>query len=234
MSQISTTGQPRTSRRPQPESYTSPGLDLPTAARVFVRYPSLKLLAPLLAAAVLTRVLLAGWTYSDLIVAGVILALEPFTEWITHTTLLHWKPRRLGRLRLDPLAARKHRAHHRDPKRIDLVLIPFPVLVTSVVVGAGIFVVAAPSIRLAVTGMLTSYAMLLAYEWTHFLIHSSYRPRRWYYRYIWRAHRLHHFRNERYWFGVTVHLADHVLRTFPDKDAVPPSPTALTLGVEAA
>jgi sterol desaturase/sphingolipid hydroxylase (fatty acid hydroxylase superfamily) len=66
----------------------------------------------------------------------------------------------------------------------------------------------------------------------HFLIHSTYRPKGWYYRYIYRAHRLHHFRNENYWFGVTVHLGDHVLRTFPGKDDVPVSATAFTLGVE--
>jgi hypothetical protein len=76
--------------------------------------------------------------------------------------------------------------------------------------------------------------MFLAYEWIHFLIHSSYKPKRWYYRYVYKAHRLHHFRNENYWFGVTVHLADHVLRTFPEKDAVPVSPTAFTLGVDPA
>jgi sterol desaturase/sphingolipid hydroxylase (fatty acid hydroxylase superfamily) len=76
--------------------------------------------------------------------------------------------------------------------------------------------------------------MLFAYEWTHYLIHTSYRPKRRFYRYIWRAHRLHHFKNEHYWFGVTVHLADHVLRTFPAKEAVETSPTARTLGVEQA
>ena len=74
--------------------------------------------------------------------------------------------------------------------------------------------------------------MLLTYEWTHHLIHSSYRPRHRYYRSIWRAHRLHHYRNEHYWFGVTVNLADHVLRTFPARDEVPLSPTARSLGTE--
>jgi sterol desaturase/sphingolipid hydroxylase (fatty acid hydroxylase superfamily) len=76
--------------------------------------------------------------------------------------------------------------------------------------------------------------MLSVYEWTHFLIHSSYRPRRSVYRAIWRAHRLHHFRNERYWFGVTMHLGDRVLGTYPAKDAVPASLTARTLGVDVA
>lgn len=41
---------------------------------------------------------------------------------------------------------------------------------------------------------------------------------------------LHHFRNERYWFGITTHLADHVLGTFPAKEAVPVSSTCGTLG----
>ena len=76
--------------------------------------------------------------------------------------------------------------------------------------------------------------MFLAYEWTHYLIHSAYRPRSRLYRGIWRAHRLHHYRNERYWFGVTMHQADRILRTYPDKDAVPLSATARTLGVDAA
>ena len=76
--------------------------------------------------------------------------------------------------------------------------------------------------------------MLSAYEWTHFLIHSSYRPRHRVYRSMWRAHRLHHFRNENYWFGVTMHLGDRVLGTFPARDEVPVSQTSRTLGVEAA
>ena len=84
-----------------------------------------------------------------------------------------------------------------------------------------------------VTGLVSGYGMLLTYEWTHHLIHSSYRPKGRYYRSIWRSHRLHHYRNEQYWFGVTVNLADHVLRTFPARDEVPASPTARTLGVGA-
>jgi sterol desaturase/sphingolipid hydroxylase (fatty acid hydroxylase superfamily) len=51
---------------------------------------------------------------------------------------------------------------------------------------------------------------------------------------VWRAHRNHHYRNEHYWFGVTVHLADHLLGTFPEKTAVDASPTARTLGVDEA
>jgi hypothetical protein len=83
------------------------------------------------------------------------------------------------------------------------------------------------------SALLTAYAMLFVYEWTHFLIHSTYRPRHRIYRYVWRAHRNHHFRNEHYWFGVTMHLADHVLGTFPERSAVEVSATVRTLGIEA-
>jgi len=89
-----------------------------------------------------------------------------------------------------------------------------------------------PTVRLGVTGCVVSFAMLLTYEWAHHLIHSAYRPKGRYYRYISRAHRLHHFRNEHYWYGVTIHLGDHVLRTFPAKDDGPVSATAFTLGIE--
>ena len=38
--------------------------------------------------------------------------------------------------------------------------------------------------------------------------------------------------NERYWFGVTSTLGDHLLRTAPDHSTVPKSGTARTLGVD--
>jgi sterol desaturase/sphingolipid hydroxylase (fatty acid hydroxylase superfamily) len=75
-----------------------------------------------------------------------------------------------------------------------------------------------------------SYALLAIYEWCHFLIHTPYRPRGWYYRSIWRGHRLHHFKNEHYWFGVTSTLGDHLLRTAPEQSTVKKSGTARTLG----
>jgi hypothetical protein len=69
-------------------------------------------------------------------------------------------------------------------------------------------------------------AAVLAYDWTHFLIHTRYQPRTELYRRAWRNHRLHHYRNERYWLGVTSPIADVVLRTSPARDAVAVSPAA--------
>ena len=46
---------------------------------------------------------------------------------------------------------------------------------------------------------------------------------------IWRNHRLHHFKNEHYWHGITQTLADRVLGTDPDQRDVDRSATARTL-----
>jgi hypothetical protein len=226
-----TVDEPVRGREAQPDAYTAPGLTLPTAARVFVRTFSAKVLGPLVIASAALRLALGGWRWWDLGIAAIILGFQPFTEWLIHVFILHFKPRRVGPLTVDPLGSRRHRQHHADPKILGLVLVPRQILVSSVVLEIPIMWAITPTWRLALTGMATAYSMYLAYEWIHFLIHSSYKPKRWYYKYVYRAHRLHHYRNEKYWFGVTIHLADHVLRTFPQKEEVPVSATAFTLGV---
>lgn len=219
-------------REAQPEQYSASGLTLRAAFGIFVGTFSARIVLPLVGIVVVARLAVGGWRWADLIAAGVVAAAQPFVEWVLHVTVLHWRPKTLGRFTFDPLVARRHRQHHRDPKVIGLVLVPRPVLIGLVVETAIVTWLATPTWRVGLTAAATSYVILLAYEWTHFLIHSSYRPRGWYYRSIHRAHRLHHFRNENYWFGVTINVADHVLRTFPEKEAVPVSATAATLGVE--
>jgi sterol desaturase/sphingolipid hydroxylase (fatty acid hydroxylase superfamily) len=79
------------------------------------------------------------------------------------------------------------------------------------------------------TAALTGTVLVGLYEWTHFLIHTAHRPRSRFYRRIWRGHRLHHFKNEHYWHGITSTVADRVLGTAPDQRDVPRSRTARTL-----
>jgi len=197
----------------------------------FVGHPGPRVLLPLSSAAVLGRVALGGWKRRDLGIAAGILAAEPFNEWIIHVFVLHFRPRTVAGRVIDPLVARKHRAHHLDPRDEDLVFVPMRVLKVALPAAVAGWGLGERDLRRALTGVATSYAMLTTYEWTHFLIHSAYRPRHALYRRIWRAHRLHHFRNERYWFGVTMHLGDRVLRTYPERDEVPRSATARTLGI---
>ena len=76
----------------------------------------------------------------------------------------------------------------------------------------------------------TVAAIGMVYEWTHYLVHTDYKAKHGLYRTIWRNHRLHHFKNEHYWYAVTSPgIADRVLGTYPDPQTVPTSPTARNL-----
>ena len=82
-----------------------------------------------------------------------------------------------------------------------------------------------------ITELLVGYVLVGVYEWTHYLIHTAHRPRSRYYRSIWKTHRLHHYKNEHYWFTVTTAgTADRLFGTYPaDPSAVQTSPTVKKL-----
>ena len=138
---------------------------------------------------------------------------------------------------------RGHVEHHRDPPELQWLLLCWrDVVVFSVALGV---LAASGTIPLALarsTSPLSAFATawlmatmaLLHYEWVHLLVHTRYRPRTRYYRALNQHHRLHHYRNEHYWLGVTARTGDRLLRTMPERGAVEQSLTARTLGAEDA
>ena len=206
------------------------GFTLFNAARQFWRYPSPQMVAVALVAALIARIVVGDWQITDALVAVVTLAAFPFLEWMIHVFILHWRPRSIGRLTIDSLLARKHRKHHRDPRNVPLIFIPWQVTVWLIPATVAIGLLAFSRVGLGLTYLAVIFALGLAYEWTHHLIHTDYKPKTPVYRAIWRNHRLHHFKNEHYWFTVTSSgTADRVLRTHPDPATVPTSPTAKNL-----
>lgn len=202
--------------------------DLAELARWFFTQPSPRIMAALLAATGLFRWRQRSWRGPDAAVAAGVVALQPFTEWLIHTQLLHLEPHRVAGRTFDPVAARDHRRHHADPKDLRWVFVPLPTLGEGAALATALLALA-PDRPRAATVALTAAALLLGYEWTHYLMHVGYQPRRRWFRSRWRTHRLHHYRNERYWFGVTTHLADQVLGTAPERSQVPRSATARAL-----
>ena len=199
----------------------------------FVRHgsPWLLLTVVVLVAA---RLLAVGqWSWGQLVVVAVVVAAQPFVEWAVHVVVLHARPRRLGPVTVDLYQARKHRAHHADPRDLDILLIPL----RGHVAGAVAVVVAClllPDTGTRLALVLTVAAGSLAYEWVHFLIHTDYKPRGAAYRRLYVNHRLHHYRNENFWFGVSRRLGDRALRTCPGRDDVPLSSTCLDLDARGA
>ena len=217
---------------PQSDAVPPSTATLAQAARVFAGYGSPRIMVVIAAASLTARVLVGRWSYGDLAVSGGILIVEPFLEWLIHVYGLHAKPTTLFGRTLDPLYARRHRMHHRDPRNVPLIFVPLPVLFGFLIALGAIAYFAFPLLELKLTAYATMTVFLLGYEWTHFLIHSQHVPRSAIFRAIWRNHILHHYKNEQYWFGVTNPLADYALRTNPSKETVPSSPTARTLGVD--
>jgi hypothetical protein len=178
-----------------------------------------------------------GWR--DAAAALFILFAYPFGEWAIHVYLLHLRPFTIRGRRVELASARAHRAHHENPRRLDLINFSpseaLAILLLAVPaaagVGAGAVALVASPLPAGplVTMLVTGYVLVGTYEWTHFLIHTAHRPRSGYYRSVWRNHRLHHYKNEHFWHGITNTVSDRVLRTYPDQAEVPRSPTARTL-----
>ena len=196
----------------------------------FWRHPSPWLIGAFLLASIGFRATRHGFSWTELIVPVALVLLFPVIEWVVHVVILHWRPRRVGGVPVDSLLSRKHREHHADPRALPLVFIPWQVelwlLPAYVVVG----LLAIPSTAAGASFLVAVGALMFGYEWVHYLVHSDYRPRSRAFRAVWRNHRLHHYKNEHYWFTVTSSgTADRLFGTYPDTSTVPTSKTVRDL-----
>jgi hypothetical protein len=202
--------------------------------RVFVGQRSPRFLVGLTGVLLGFRARAGDFGAQDLILLVGVLLLHPFIEWALHVYVLHLKPFRVGSRTVELGLARYHRYHHGDPWDLRWVFMPLLDTAVGLAMLMTVLGFALPNWPLRLTAMTASAAACLVYEWLHFLTHTGYRPRSDWYQRIRRHHRLHHFKNENYWQGVSRHLADLVLGTMPDASSVPTSKTARTLGVDVA
>jgi hypothetical protein len=202
------------------------------AALVFFGRPSPRLLGGQLALLLALRLAVADFGAWDLAVLALVAVYWPVQEWVLHVHILHMNPLRMFGRTIDPLIARMHRKHHRQPWNLDYVFLPIAVLLPLVPINVLVWWATMPTPGLALTGMMSLGAAALLYEWIHYLTHTGYRPRRDYYRRVWRGHRLHHFKNERFWHAFTLPGVDRLMGTAPDPATVELSPTCRTLGRE--
>ncbi len=221
-------------------SVTALSTDLETKGqtlRAFVGISSAQIIAGFAAVLLVARLVVGDWSWGDLIVLVATIALTGFFEWCVHLFLLHAPTDSLRMTKLGTGVG--HRQHHLDPANMVSLLLRasdaaifsalFAVFAALWVVPL-MFITGQALLAPYLTGYLLAIIGLLHYEWTHLLVHTKYRPKSRYYKRLARNHRLHHYRNEHYWLGVTSNLGDRALRTLPrDKSDVPLSETARTL-----
>lgn len=169
------------------------------------------------------RLYLGNFGGADLLIAAIIFAGWPVLEWLIHVVLLHNKPRKLLGREIDFLLPQTHRWHHSDPWNLKWVFIPlhvYPIVGPLLIVGAFLLL---PTPALACTTLAVYFALALHYEWVHYLAHIGWCPPLSYYQRRVREHRLHHFRNEQKWWGVSMGLGDRLFGTAPAATDVDPT-----------
>lgn len=225
---------------PSDRPFTQRSSDLHTLAGVvwcFLGAGSPRNMIAGLSVASVLRAVVGNFGPADLVVLVVSMLLVGVVEWAIHLFLLH-APANSWRTRVLKTGV-GHRQHHLDPQDIGHILIRprDALLYLGLLLGfnatwplAIAWAFSAPLLGTYLTAVVTSYALLVHYEWTHLLVHAKYRPKLAYYQRRSLHHRLHHFRNERYWLGVTACAGDAVLGTLPaSKSDVPLSKTARAL-----
>ncbi|MFI5308939.1 MAG: sterol desaturase family protein [Polyangiales bacterium] len=151
------------------------------------------------------------------------------SEYVLHRYVLHM-PRPM-QITLRRFHARLHWKHHQDPDKPHLLFVPLAADV-SLFLLFGSVGAAFGGVPAALGAALGLGLALLHYETTHLAAHVAYIPRTRWGRFLKRFHRLHHYKNEHYWFGVTHPFIDMLVGTWPDHHSVEKSSTARTLGIE--
>ncbi len=209
--------------RPGPHGRASEVTTLGDAARRFLAHPRPPVLLGTVASVATVRLARGRFSRADATVAASMLAAQPFVEWSIHRGILHARPSGpVGRF-FYRTAGWGHEQHHQDPTSMDTMFLRPQEVLGGGTLGLAVAVFGSLP---ASTAALCMGLGVIAYDWTHFVIHSGYQPRTVLYRRVWRNHRLHHFRNEHYWLGVTSNIGDIVLGTNPPRDSVPISSTA--------
>lgn len=208
-----------------------------SVARAFFAHGSPRVIVAAASVALIARFIVGSWSLADVLLTAITAALVGPVEWMIHLFLLHasddsFAMRRLG-------TGRGHRQHHLDPHDLDWLLLRGVDAAVYVAVIAAftalwslplLLVTGSATLGPYVTALVVAFAALGHYEWTHLLVHAHYRPRSRFYARLARNHRFHHYRNERFWLGVTSNVGDRLLHTLPaDKSDVPLSDTARTL-----
>ncbi len=210
---------------------------LSDVARTYFGHSSPHIILTGLTIALIVRLVVGSYGLADLVVLAVTISMVGVVEWFIHLFLLHAPSDSLRMKKFKTGAG--HREHHLDPANVGwLMLAPADAsvfllmllawnLTWPLLIG---WVLGASLLSTYLTAVTASYFMLAHYEWTHLLVHTRYQPKLGYYKRLVSHHRLHHYRNEHHWLGVTSRVGDKALGTLPkSKSDVPLSDTARTL-----
>jgi 4-hydroxysphinganine ceramide fatty acyl 2-hydroxylase len=145
------------------------------------------------------------------------------SEYTTHRFLFHAQPSKMPWLL--KLQHRLHYDHHIDPPKLELLFLPLWFVIPTALLYYAVFLAITRNAALALSLTFGSICALLYYEWVHYVAHVPFSPVTPFGRYIKKYHLWHHFKNEKFWYGVTNPSMDFVGVTYRDVDTVERSTT---------
>ncbi|WP_174734890.1 sterol desaturase family protein [Mesobacillus harenae] len=150
-----------------------------------------------------------------------------FSEYLTHRYFFHIKtPKNPFFLKF---MKRIHYDHHTDPKDLKLLFLPLWYSLPNFFIFSGIFYYLSKNIMVTLSFGLGLIAMLLVYEWKHYVAHRPIKPKTKFGQWAKKMHTLHHYKNENYWYGVSSPLMDVLFGTLKEEKEVKLSETARDL-----
>jgi sterol desaturase/sphingolipid hydroxylase (fatty acid hydroxylase superfamily) len=192
----------------------------------FLFFPDISILIALNAVG-FTIALMKGLTMGMMVVIFVGMLTFAFSEYLTHRFFFHLKaPKNPYFLKF---LKRIHYDHHIDPNNLKLLFLPLWYSLPNFLILSMAFYYFSKSLLYTNafgTGLL---AMLLVYEWKHYVAHRPIKPITKFGRWVKKVHILHHFKNENYWYGVSTPFADYLFGTFKNEKDVEISSTARDL-----
>ncbi|MES9691843.1 fatty acid hydroxylase [Bacillus toyonensis] len=151
-------------------------------------------------------------------------------EYMTHRFLFHLKPPK--NVFLLKMLRRLHYDHHVYPDDLKLLFLPVWFSVPSFTIYLLISYGITKSVTVTLSFGIGMIIMLLVYEWKHYIAHKPIRPVTKFGRWLKKQHILHHYKNEKFWFGVSNPVFDFIFGTLKDGKDVELSETARNLEKE--
>lgn len=159
-----------------------------------------------------------------------VLVVVPFYEWVVHRYILHADMRGMPK-RFQDFWEKVHPGHHKNPSFIPWIFAPF---IVAFQVPLSFFILAYlifQNFYAALMLYCITQSYYLFYEWMHLAHHLDfYNPKTQWGKELKRNHMLHHFKNERYWWGITNTIGDKILGSKPEAQDVPFSVSVKDIG----
>lgn len=159
------------------------------------------------------RLYLGEFTWFDVLFPLISIYSLGFIEWALHYYIWHENPLPIiGKTLKTPLS-RMHRLHHDYPDDLNTLFFGWKAVVVATTFIWGMSAIIFENIEFMLTIIFSFSLVLFLHEYAHFVAHTNVNPKSLWLKKIITNHRLHHFKDETKWMGVSSTIPDKLFGT---------------------